>query len=46
MAIVMMAKLELVTVGVMLPLLVHHARSVFLENMAETAQMVSLRTLV
>lgn len=46
MASVMMAKLELVTVSVKRTSLVHHVRSVFLENMAEIAQMVSLSLLV
>ena len=45
MAVVMMARLELVTVSVKLISLGHHARSAFLKNLAETAQMVSLSLL-
>jgi len=41
MAVVMTARLALVTVSVKLTSLVHRARSVLLENMAEIAQMVS-----
>ena len=41
MAVVMTARLELVTVSVKLISLEHPARSAFLKNMAETAQMVS-----
>ena len=41
MAVAMMARLELVTVSVKPISLEHHARSVFLQNMAEIAQMAS-----